>query len=262
MPGPWTDAHCHLADPRLAADVADVVARSRAAGVTTWLQGGVGPDDWQRQLALRERLGADLRTSFGLHPWWVATASDADLDRALADLEEALPAADALGEIGLDAHPRWRKRAGAFARQERAMSAQLALAQRVPRPLVLHVVRAHEPVLAALERCAPLPRGGLVHAFTGTVRDARRYVDLGLLLSLGGALVSRPERVRELAEIPIDHVVVETDAPDQAPRAWQVAANEPAFLPRIAGALAPAWGISGADLLDRAHISMETLLSS
>ena len=131
----------------------------------------------------------------------------------------------------------------------------------MPRPLVLHVVRAHDAVLDELERRGPFPRGGIVHAFTGRARDARRYTELGFHLSLGGALAARPERARELAEIGLEHVVIETDAPDQAPRAWQVEHNEPAFLLRIAEALAPIWGISAVELLDRAHNSLEALFS-
>ncbi|MEM9493343.1 MAG: TatD family hydrolase, partial [Myxococcota bacterium] len=227
-----------------------------------WIQGGVGPDDWLRQLDLRARLGDAVRLAFGVHPWWAAAASDDELDRALDQLAGELGRADALGELGLDRHPRWRKRDGALARQTRALTAQLELARRVPRPLVLHVVRAHDPVLAELERHAPFPRGGLVHAFTGRLHHARRYIELGFHLSLGGALAARPERARELAEIPADRVVIETDAPDQAPRAWQVEYNEPAYLLRIAAVLAPVWGLSAADLLDRSHAAVEALFSS
>ena len=101
-----------------------------------------------------------------------------------------------------------------------------------------------------------------MHAFTGRAREARRYTELGFHLSLGGALAAHPERARGLAEIDVERVVIETDAPDQAPRAWQVEHNEPAFLLRIAQALAPLWGISAAELLDQAHTSLEALFSS
>lgn len=260
MAGPWTDAHCHLADPRLAGRLDEIVRRSRAAGVVGWVQGGVCPDDWQRQRALQARLGPSVRVAFGLHPWWTAAASDAEIDGALAALEAQVSDADALGEIGIDNHPRWRT-GDALERQQRALLTQLAIARRVPRPLVLHVVRAHHLVLPLLERHAPFPRGGLVHAFTGGLREARRYVQLGLHLSLGGALAARPERARALAAIPQDSILIETDAPDQAPRDWRVEVNEPAFLPRIAGSLAPVWDISGPHLLDRTHRSLQTLFA-
>lgn len=262
MPGPWTDAHCHLADPRLVTHLDAVIERSRAAGVVSWIQGGVGPDDWRRQKELRARLGRAVRLAFGVHPWWASSESDEDVDRALDALESEVDRADAIGELGLDRLPRWRKRDGALERQRRALSAQLVLARRTPRPLVLHVVRAHDAVLGELERHGPFPRGGIVHAFTGAARDARRYTELGFHLSLGGALAAHPERAREkLTGIDLAHVVVETDAPDQAPRAWQVDHNEPAFLLRIADALAPIWGISPEELLDRAHTTLQTLFA-
>jgi len=207
-------------------------------------------------------MGADVRVSFGLHPWWVAAASDDELEAGLDALEGGIEAADALGELGLDKHQRRNQQPGSWDRQLSALRAQLALVDRTPRPLVLHVVRAHDEVIAELERHAPFPRGGIVHAFTGTVHDARRYVALGLHLSLGGALAAKPEKAAGLAQIPVDRIVLETDSPDQAPRSWAVQHNEPAFLPRIAQALAPIWRISATELLDQAHISMETLFSS
>src|SRR4051812_17646739 len=96
----WIDAHCHLADPRLKLD--PVLERSRTAGVTGWIQGGVGPKDWETQLELQKKLGPTFLTSFGLHPWWVIGATDADVDEALNILSQKLPQAQALGELGLD----------------------------------------------------------------------------------------------------------------------------------------------------------------
>lgn len=262
MAGPWTDAHCHLADPRLAGQLDDIVDRSVGAGVVAWVQGGVDPDDWQRQREVRARLGSDrVRLSFGLHPWWVVAATDDEVDAGLAALEVALGDADALGEIGFDTVARRNKQPGATERQQRAFVAQLELAARQPRPLVLHVVRGHDYVLEQLERHAPFARGGLVHAFTAGAAVAHRYVALGFCLSLGGALATRPERARQLAAIDPEHVLVETDAPDQAPRDWGVSHNEPAFLPRIAAALAPVWGLAAADLLDRSHRRLQRLFS-
>lgn len=257
--GPWSDAHCHLADPRLAPDLDEVIARSLAAGVVSWVQGGVSPEDWEGQRTLRSRLGESIKLSFGLHPWWVAAATERDVDEGLLALEACASDADAIGETGLDTYARRNVRDGALARQQRALAAQLQLAKRVARPLVLHVVRAHSEVLQQLERLSPFPQGGIVHAFTGTVDDARRYVDLGFHLSLGGALAGNPDRARQLAPIAVDRVLVETDAPDQAPRQWQVDRNEPAFLPRIAAALSPVWGLSSTELLDRARRSLDAL---
>jgi TatD DNase family protein len=257
--GPWTDAHCHLADPRFEHNLEEVLKRSQEAGIVSWLQGGVDPADWQRQKQLHKTLGASMHMAFGLHPWWVVTASDQDIDDALARLEVELPNASALGELGLDKALRAGGSAEGFARQRRVFEAQLALARRVPKPLVLHVVRAHGAALDLLERNIP-PRGGIVHAFTGSLEQARRYVDLGLLLSLGGGLLSRPERARELSKIPANCIVVETDAPDQAPSSWQVECNEPAYLLRIAEGLGPIWGLSATQLLDQTHKSMQTLL--
>ncbi len=233
-----------------------MLERSRKAGVTGWIQGGVDPADWQRQRALAARVPG-VHPTFGLHPWWVAGADDGAVDRALEELAGALGDAIALGELGLDKHP---KRVGSLARQARAFEAQLALAKQGRRPLVLHVVRAHDEVLSSLEAAGPFPSGGLVHSFSGRAAEGLRYIELGFHLSLSGGRVAMEARTPELCRLPVERILVETDAPDQLPIGWTPALNEPQNLPKIADALAPAWGMTGAALLDGSRQRLEALL--
>jgi TatD DNase family protein len=271
MTARWIDAHCHLADRRLDADRDALLERSRAAGVGTWIQGGYDPEDWARQAALAQSVGDGFVCAFGLHPWFALEAPDVRLDAALRRLEEMLPAVGLLGETGLDRF-RLRKlpearRAEADRRQRRAFQAQLALAYGKRYPLVLHVVRAHADVLAKLESLGPPPAGGMVHSFSGSADDARRYLALGLHLSFGtGALRAGREPLLAIAAtVPPERRLLETDAPDQAaePLAPDGSAtlNEPAKLLSVARALAPLVGASAERVLDDAADAARALLA-
>lgn len=267
----WIDAHCHLADDRLD-DVRDeLLTRSREAGVGTWIQGGYGPDDWAKQKVLAKKLGPAFVPAFGVHPWFALGANDVQLESALRRLEEWLPEVGLLGETGLDRF-RLRKlpekrRAEADARQRHAFQAQLALAYGKKYPLVLHVVRAHDDVLAKLESLGPPPAGGFVHSFSGSADDARRYVALGLHLSFGtGALKAGREPLLAIAaKLPADRRLLETDAPDQAatPLAadGQPTLNEPSNLLSVARALAPLLGVTPERVLDDAAEAAQALLA-
>src|SRR5262245_16221301 len=99
----WIDGHCHLADPRYRETLDEVLKTSLQAGVEAWVQGGVSPEDWDRQLLLKNDLGGDrVATSFGLHPWWVTRATEAELLQGLTLLEKRLSEASAAGELGID----------------------------------------------------------------------------------------------------------------------------------------------------------------
>jgi TatD DNase family protein len=236
----WIDAHCHLSDPRIAADLDRVLDECANHGITRFVLGGVDPKDWQRQRELDERYPGKFVRVYGLHPWWVhdliahnssrdehvaspdnssrdefATAS-ATFHQAIMRLESEVAQCAALGETGLDnARDRFKH---SRELQLQAFEAQLALAQKHRKPLVLHIVKAHALALETLERRKPA-NGGLVHSFSGAWADARRYLDLGLTLSVS-ARVTYPDAAdlhETVRKAPADRLVFETDAPDQPP---------------------------------------------
>lgn len=224
----WIDAHCHLADPRFERDLAGVLARSKEANVNGWLQGGTHPEDWARQTELRLTYGEGFLLSFGLHPWWAARYTDEEIENACARLERDGASAAAIGELGLDFLPRFK---GTEERQKKAFGRQLEIGKRLAKPLVLHVVHAHEEALAMLRAAAPFPRGGLLHAFSGSTELAQRYLGLGFMVSFGGAALRSGKAI---ADLPAEAFTVETDAPDQLPKFLAGPLNEPRFLPAIA----------------------------
>ena len=237
------DTHCHLQEVD---DVAGALARARAAGVTRMLLAGVAPSGWQRDDELVAAHDG-LLVSYGLHPQWVASASDDECDQALQQLDGALARRDprvvAIGEIGLDGMP---ERRDTLARQERLFRAQLQLARKHALPVALHVLRQHPHALDLLGD-EPLPRGGVLHSCSASPELVRDYVALGLHVSFSGSLTwhgGENKAARAVREVPRERLVVETDAPDQTPEPHRPGRNEPAFLVAIVRAVAHIWGVA------------------
>jgi len=233
------DSHCHIAEPEFDADRDAMLARAAAAGVTTVVcVGAVGRvDSNQPTLALAgTRSGVRVVATVGIHPHDASTADDA----ALATLREmaAAPGVVALGETGLDYHYEHSPRAvqlDAFARTA-------ALARELDLPLVVHVRDAHTDAAALLR--AERPEGVVIHCFTGDASDARRYLDLDVLLSISGIVTFRTaDGLREAVRlIPGDRLLVETDAPFLAPVPHRGKRNEPEHVRVVAEAVAAVRG--------------------
>lgn len=246
----WTDTHCHLDAPEFDADRDAVVARARAAGVTMQVLPAVEAGNFEAVRALAH--AHDLAYALGIHPLYVHRAADDDLDRldaALAALRDD-PRLVAVGEIGLDHFVPGLDRE----RQERFYVEQLRLAKRHGLPVILHVRRSADGLLKQLRRIEV--GGGIAHAFNGSAQQAQAFVGLGLRLGFGGAATfERALQIRELARsLPLEAIVVETDAPDIPPHwlyrtaaeraAGQASRNEPAELPRIGAVLAGLRGLA------------------
>lgn len=256
----WIDAHCHLADPRLDLGRDALLAQARVAGIGRWIQGGVDPADWDRQLELVARYPGEIVPVFGLHPWRAALSSESAIKHAVAELEKRLEDAPLMGEMGLDLVPRHADGEG-LGRQELAFRLQLELAKRSNKPLVLHVVRGHEQALRYLTEAGELPAGGLIHSFSGPYETAKAYVDLGFLVSVGTAVCRLGHAALKAAikRLPASALVVETDSPDQA-IAGAGALNEPVALLEVARAVASLRGVSREEILDTATENMNRIL--
>jgi TatD DNase family protein len=231
MTSPLIDTHCHLDVAAFDADRCQVLQHARAVGVTAMVIPGIQAAAWHDLLALCDA-EPDLYPALGLHPMYLRRHRNSDL----STLEQMLQRhrVVALGEIGLDYHdPALEPR-----RQRQFCQAQLAIARSAQLPVLLHVRKAHDEMLGLL-RNADLC-GGIAHAFNGSLEQARRYLDLGFKLGFGGMLTfERSTRLRRLArELPIDAIVLETDAPDLTVASHRFERNSPEYLPEILSALA------------------------
>ncbi|MFO0585671.1 MAG: TatD family hydrolase [Anaeromyxobacter sp.] len=245
------DTHCHLDRPAFDADRAEVLARAAAAGVTDVVIPAIGPHTWAAQLALGSGGGGPVRLhhALGLHPQLLPELDPRDDDRHLADLEAALGrgGAVAVGECGLDGEA--AASGGApMDRQVRVLEAHLALAARHGLPVLLHGLRALDPLRALLER-AGLPAGGVFHSFSGSADQVAPFVALGLHLALAGPVTYEKARkpLEAARAIPRDRLLLETDAPDQCPRPHR-GRNEPAYLALVRDGVARALGVPAAEV--------------
>lgn len=254
----WIDTHCHLDAPEFGPDHAGAIeARARATtlGVGRCVIPAVERANFDTVRALAHRLGDAY--ALGIHPLYVPRASDDDL--AALDAQLSAHRDDsrlvAVGEIGLDffvpelCEPAMRERQLAVYR------AQLRLARQHRLPVILHVRRSADALLKALRELPVC--GGIAHAFSGSEQQARAFIDLGFKLGFGGAMTFEPaRRLRELARtLPLQALVLETDAPDIPPQWLYTTAaeraagraqgvNTPAELPRIGAVLAELRGLS------------------
>jgi TatD DNase family protein len=216
-----------------------VWTRARAAGVRRVLLAGVDAADWERQAALADLPGVSM--SLGIHPQVVAAMKSAEQDAELGRLEAALAkrasSVVALGEIGMDGVG---ERRASYEAQAALFAAQLRLARAHDLPVILHVLRAHEEALKVLADVGVPKAGGVVHSYSGSAELVPRYLEHGLHLSFSGSVTWHEggRAARAVEACPADRLLVETDAPDQTPRAHRPDANEPAFLTDVVHALA------------------------
>ncbi len=240
------DTHTHLDFPDFDADRRDLLERCRAHGVQRLVVLGVFEGNWQRLWNLVQS-DAGLYAAFGLHPAYLDQHRPEHLD-ALRDWLQRLAGERqlcAVGEFGLDYFLEDLDRE----RQQQLFEAQLRLADEFELPALLHVRRAHAPVIATLKRFK-LKRAGIIHAFAGSVEEAREYLKLGFKLGLGGAPTwPQAKRLRKVvAQLPLEAVVLETDSPDMAPAMHAQQRNSPEYLPQICNELAALMGVEPTQL--------------
>jgi TatD DNase family protein len=256
----FVDTHCHLDASEFSGENEAVRRRAAAAGVALCVIPAVAPFNFAAVRTLAHAQGDAY--ALGIHPLCTGQAIDADLET----LERELAARSgderlvAVGEIGLDYFVPGLD----DAKQQRFFRAQLQLARAHDLPVIVHVRRSVDRVLKHLRQVgAGRPWRGIAHAFNGSEQQARACIDLGLKLGFGGTLTfERALQVRRLCTVlPLEAIVMETDAPDIQPH-WLYrtrqereagspqARNEPAELPRIARVLADLRGLSEAALAE------------
>ena len=235
------DTHCHLDVDDFQTDRADVLARARAAGVTTMICIGSGRDVGAARAAVRlAATEPDVFAAVGVHPHDVARMTESDWSE-LAALARA-PRVVGVGETGLDYYYNHSPQDA----QREAYRRFIALAREVGRPVISHIRDAHEDAFEILDSTGASTLGGVIHCFTGGVAEARRYLALGQDLSFSGILTFKTaEPIRQAAAFaPIDRILVETDAPFLAPVPFRGKRNEPAYVARTLETLANLRGIS------------------
>lgn len=233
------DSHTHIDSEEFDGDRAEVLARARAAGVTLMVDPGCDVPSSERAVALAEA-HEDVYAAVGIHPHTAREASPAAFDtlRRLA----AHPRVVAVGETGLDYHYDFSPRD----QQRESLAMHVALAHEVGLPMVLHCRNAEEDLIAILERLDGARCGGVVHCFTGPAAVAMRLVALGFYIGVTGIVTfKKAVDVQETArQVPVERLLVETDAPYLAPIPYRGKRNEPAYVAETVRCIAGLRGMS------------------
>ncbi|TFW29793.1 TatD family hydrolase [Duganella callida] len=248
----WIDTHCHLDAHEFGAESAAQAALARAEGVGMI----VIPAVERANFGIVADLAASVDNAcyaLGIHPIYVPHAVEDDLRLLREQVQAALKDKRfvALGEIGLDFFIPMLTEAAMREKQIYYFREQLKIARDFELPVLMHVRRSQDVVLKHVRQIRPA--GGIAHAFNGSEQQARGYIDLGFKLGFGGAMTfTRALQIRRLAaELPLDAIVLETDAPDIAPAWIHPGRNSPDQIPRIGAVLAELRGI-GIDQIENA----------
>ncbi len=226
------DTHSHIDLEVFADDFDQVLGRARKNGVVAQVIPGVCRIGWGRILGLCG-MEDDLFPAIGLHPLYLADHTHADL----LELQKYALAGElvAIGEIGLDYFVQDVDKVA----QQDLFESQLDIASEAGLPVLLHVRKAHDLVQKTLRRLR-FAYGGIVHAFSGSLQQAERYLQLGFLIGVCGTIsYDRATRIRTVAtRLPLQSLVLETDSPDLPPLAYHNQRNSPEYLPEVLIALA------------------------
>ena len=251
------DSHAHLDSPRYDADRDELLQRAWQEGVRTVLSIGIGdgPDTMQQALELSQRYNGKpgiprciprILATAGIHPHEARLADEAALEKLDGLL--ANPDVLAVGEIGLDYYYDHSPRE----QQKQAFARQMEIAAARRRPIIIHCrpsdgsTNAWDDTLAMIENnWMGTNLGGILHCFTGEWEHARRAMDGGFLISFAGNVTfPKAETIRKVAaKVPLDRMLIETDAPFLAPLPHRGKRNEPAWVGRVADKLGEVCGV-------------------
>ena len=248
----FVDSHCHLDGPRFDSDREQVIARARESGIVNLLAVGTGdgPGTLDCAVKIAER-HEGVYATVGIHPHEAKLAKDSDF----AELEQLArnPKVIAWGEIGLDYYYDHSPRDV----QQSVFVRQMEMAQAIKLPIVIHCRpsdnsdNAWRDCLDLIERhWKPSGLGGVLHCFTGEWDHAKRALDMGFVISFAGNVTfPKAQKIRDSAEqVPLDHMLIETDSPFLAPIPYRGKRNEPAFVKEVARQIGELRGMSAEEV--------------
>lgn len=225
----FIDTHCHFDFPPFIDAVEACIVRAAQAGVERIIVPSVDASRFALVSQLARQYPA-LFAALGLHPIQIATHQDVHLDQLAQCLYTPDAKRVALGEIGLDLYMDDPQ----FDKQTRLLDEQLKLAKRYDLPVILHSRRTHDQLALHLRR-HDLPRRGVVHGFAGSLQQAQRFIQLGYAIGVGGTITyERASKTRHtIAALPLDSLLLETDAPDMPLNGFQGEPNRPERARRV-----------------------------
>ncbi|MFC5529988.1 TatD family hydrolase [Cohnella yongneupensis] len=233
------DTHAHLDSPKFDNDREEVIARAKAAGIDTIVNIGFNRETIPTTMALAEQYPF-IYAAVGWHP---TDAIDMRLEEDLAWIEAlcAHPKVVAIGEIGLDYY--WDTSPKEL--QHTVFREQIRLARRLNKPIVIHNRDAHEDIVKLLREENASEVGGIMHCYSGSWEMAKMCLDMNFYISFGGPVTFKNARVPKevLDQVPLDRLLVETDAPYLTPHPHRGQRNESAYVRLVAETAAEIKGL-------------------
>ncbi len=241
------DTHCHLYSDEFTEDIADVIRSAQQAGVQQFYLPNIDSTSIEGMLRLEAKYPGVCMPMMGLHPCYVKENYKQELEVVESWLQQRRFAA--VGEIGLDFY--WD--ASFAAQQYQAFRLQMAWAKQYHLPVVIHTRNAMQETIEAVEEYADGSLTGIFHCFGGSREEALQIIGMGFLLGIGGVLTYKKSGLKEaLKDIPLEQLVLETDAPYLSPVPFRGKRNESAYLTYVVNELADLKQVSPEEV---AHIT-------
>jgi len=234
----WVDSHCHLDHKAFADDLTHVLQQAMQAGIDKFIVPGTAFHAWEQQQTLEQKY-PNIYLAYGIHPWFC----DLHTEEHLEQLDDLLDDAVAVGECGLDLSPNKPD----IAKQTYWFEAQLGLATKHDLPVIIHSVQAHHLVTELLAKHSGLR--GVIHGFAGNIQQAQAFINHDFKIGIGTRLLKADtDKTKSLlSQLPLEHILLETDAPDGF---GKDARNEPKELIVVANIVAKLGGHSAEDVLN------------
>lgn len=242
----FVDTHCHLYLPEFADDRQTAIQRAINAGVTKIILPNIDSTSWQPMMELSRQYPNICYAMAGLHPTSVFPESiESEMDEVTRQLETG--DYKAVGEIGMDLY--WDKTNQAL--QEETFRYQVQLAKKNKLPVAIHVRKSFDEVWNILKTETGADLRGVFHCFPGDEMQARRVIDAGFFLGIGGVVTFKNSGLQKvITAVGVENIILETDAPFLAPTPFRGKRNEPAYIPIIAEKVAELCGLSIKEVAD------------
>ena len=252
------DTHAHLYLKDFDHDFDDVLANFQGKGVKTVYLPAIEKRHQKHLERLTHQYPSTFRAMTGLHPCSVSKETmDDELNFVSENLSRNASFYAAIGEIGVDLYREKDKQS----LQEKAFEAQMDMATQHQLPIAIHCRAAFDETFECILRCS-YKNGGIFHCFSGTEDQARRAIDLGFLIGISGIVTYKNARMEFLKNIPLKHIVVETDAPYLAPVPKRGRRNETGFIRYIVEKLADIYGVSPEEIAQQTTRNAEQLFNA
>ena len=241
----YVDSHCHLSFPELTADLPGVLARMREAKVVAALNVCTTLPEFPAVLAVAER-EADIYASVGVHPDYTDTA-EPTVEQLVALAEH--PKVVAIGETGLD----YFRLKEPLEWQRERFRVHIRTARAVRKPLIIHTRAAAEDTIRLMQEEGAEEAGGVMHCFTESLEVARAAMAMGFYISFSGIVTFKnaTELQAVAREVPLDRMLIETDAPYLAPVPFRGRRNEPSYVPHVAAKVAELHNVTSEFVAER-----------